>query len=684
MALVRIGVDIGGTFTDLTGWRSDDAAALHTFKVPSTPPHFERGFRDGLERMLDLLSVTDGDHVIIMHGTTVSTNTVIERSAEPVALFVTEGFRDILELQRLRLRNPIDFYSGRVEPLVRRNLVHEIPERLDSDGNVVVPLDEAAVREAVRKVRAAGLRGIAVAFLHSFQAPGHERRVEALVRDEDPEMDVCLSSAVWPRVGEYERAMNAVLNIYVKPRVKSYLDDIRDYVAGRVASVQLFVTRSNGGALGLAEAARFPIHTLLSGPASGVTATQGLVASAGHEYILSFDMGGTSTDVSLVHRGRPSVASQGTVGDFPVTLPVTEIEAIGAGGGSIVRLDGPALMVGPESAGAFPGPAAFGRGGDRPTVTDAYALCGYLNPDRFLGGTMALDPGLSERAFAPIAGLLGRDVAAAADACLSVTTSNMVNHILPFLALHGVDAQNVTLVAFGGNGALHAPLLADEIGITHVMVPPAPSVFCAYGGIVTRMTNDSVVVVHGTRLDDAVVAAQFRRLRAESEDWLGQQIDAAHLVAVDHEYWADVRYKGQSFQLPVQVHAGPGGAMPDIARITDAFHDEHLRLHAHCDRTLPVEIVELRVRIHGTLGAPATRVPVDCPERRVAPVARRDIRIAGVRHPQAPVYQRSGFVDGAAADGPCIIEQDDATILVPASYAARALSTGTIVLSRKE
>nr|UVY99738.1 hypothetical protein K4M19_00048 [Agrobacterium fabrum] len=251
-----------------------------------------------------------------------------------------------------------------------------------------------------------------------------------MINEIDPEMDVCISSEIWPRIGEYERAVNATLNAYVKPRVQAYLQEIERYVTNRLSSVRLFVTRSNGGALGLADAAKFPVHTLLSGPASGVTAAQTVSSLSKHEYLLTFDMGGTSTDVSLVRQGNPTVTSQGAVGDFPITLPVTEIEAIGAGGGSLVHLEGPAMRIGPESAGAYPGPAAFGRGGVRPTVTDAYLLCGYLNAGNFLGGAMPLDVNRAATAYDSIAGRLSVTTAEAADACLSVTTSTMVSRIL--------------------------------------------------------------------------------------------------------------------------------------------------------------------------------------------------------------------------------------------------------------
>lgn len=683
MTIVRIGVDIGGTFTDFVGWRSDGETGLKRLKVPSTPPHFEQGFRNGFEPLLEALGVSQDDEVIVMHGTTVSTNTVIERSAPPIALFVTEGFRDILELQRLRLKNPIDLFSGRATPLVPRNLVFEIEERMDADGQTLRAIDPESVRASVEAVLAQGIKAIAVVLMHSFRNPDHERELRRQILAIDPTIDVCISSEIWPRIGEYERAVNATLNAYVKPRVKDYLEAIKAYVTERLPGSRLFVTRSNGGALGLAEAVDFPVHTLLSGPASGVTAAQTIADLSRHEYMLTFDMGGTSTDVSLVRQGKPTVTSQGAVGDFPVTLPVTEIEAIGAGGGSLVSVNGPVMRIGPESAGAYPGPASFSRGGDKPTVTDAYVLCGYLNPTNFLGGAMPLDPAKASAAYEPIAAQLGLSTQEAADACLSVTTSTMVARILPYLAAHGLDPQNVTLVTFGGNGALHGPLLADEVGIGSVIVPAAPSVFCACGGAVTSLTHDVIAVMQGRELTQAVLVESFDHLREEVKSWLDAQVEPSALAQVDYEYWAEMRYKGQSFQVSVAIPPRATGGFPALIEIEALFHGEHKRLYAHNDPSAAVEIVELRVRVQGSLPAPTLEDFSETVTGETMVVERRDIRVGGKDYKAAAIYPRRYVIGGGEAVGPCVIEETDSTILVPAGYTARALSSGAISLDRR-
>lgn len=682
--MLRVGVDIGGTFTDFVAWRDEPAGApIVSLKVPSTPPHFADGFRNGFELLLADIAIDRSEPVIVMHGTTVSTNAVIERSEPPVALFVTRGFRDILELQRLRLSDPINLLGSRAAPLVERQLVFEIGERIGSRGETVQGLDRCSVERALAGARAAGVAGVAVALLHSHAEPRHEREIRDLLSTLAPELDVCLSSDVWPRIGEYERAVNALLNIYVKPRMSSYLEQVESYLAGRLDNVQLFITRSNGGAMAAREARAFPIHTLLSGPASGVTAGQLLARAEPERQFLTMDMGGTSTDISLIRAGMPIVAEGGEVGDFPLTMPVTGIEAIGAGGGSIARLDGTVLRVGPKSAGADPGPACFGKGGSAATVTDAYLLCGYLDPEKFLGGAMRIHADAAERAYAPLAQALGGDVVAAADAAIAIATSNMVASVLPYLARHGVDPEDVTLVTFGGNGALHGPLLAAEIGIPRVAVPAMPSVFCAVGGIVGELVHDTVAIVHGHAMDSEALRRGFARIEAQARAWLDRQVEADSLIAIAVEHWADMRYRGQSFQISVPLGA-EALAAATLGLAEAAFHAEHLRLHAHADPAAAVEFIELRVRIRGALSAPAWTggdvwEQVAAPE----PSARRALHIGGRGYPDCAIFERSAFKAGASVAGPCIIRQPDATILVPPGFTGQAMPRGEIVLVRE-
>ena len=685
MRMIRIGVDIGGTFTDFVVWRNGgQKSQWHSFKVPSTPPHFAAGFQNGFEKILTELAVDPQEPVVVMHGTTVSTNAVIERSQPPVALLVTQGFRDILELQRLRLIDPTNLLGTRRLPLIERHQVFEISQRMAADGSVIEPLSEESVAQAVEQVRAAGIAGIAVAFMNSYQNPAHEQQTRELIAGMAPELDICLSSDVWPRPGEYERAINALLNVYVKPNMSSYLQQIESYLVSRLRNVQLFITRSNGGAMSAREAREFPVHTLLSGPASGVTAAQLITRAAPERQYLTMDMGGTSTDISLIREGMAAVVEQTEVGEFPLTMPVTGIEAIGAGGGSIGRFDGPVFRIGPMSAGAWPGPACFGRGGTRPTVTDAYLLCGYLDADRFLGGEMTLNPDAARTAFTPLAEHMGETVTGAASAAISVATSNMVASVLPYLARHGVDPQDVTLVTFGGNGAIHGPLLAAEIGISSIIVPNAPSVFCAVGGIVAELTHDTVAIVQQGAMDTARLQQSFTALQEEARAWLARQTDPGNIETVVLEYWADVRYRGQSFQIPVKLAADTIGHITTELAV-GAFHAEHLRLHAHADPQAPVEFIELRVRIRGALATPATDAPGEmAPAVAPRPTSRRTLQIGAERFDDCPVYSRADLGAGVGVSGPCIISQNDATLLVPQHFTARVQAGGAILLTQEQ
>ncbi|MEX3963657.1 hydantoinase/oxoprolinase family protein [Paraburkholderia sp. EG286B] len=681
--MLKIGVDIGGTFTDFAAWREGGEQKVETLKVPSTPPHFAEGFKNGCEEMLKRMKPRDGEQIVVVHGTTVATNTVIERNGPPIALFTTNGFRDILELQRLRLRRAIDLLGDRVQPLVPRELVYEIPERMASDGRVRKEIDLDAVKRAAVLAKEAGVEGIAVAFLHSFRNPAHEQAARDAIIAATGIQNVSISSDIWPKIGEYERAIVAVLNTYVKPRMTAYIAEIERWLGERLPDAKLFIMQSNGGALAAAEARAMPVHTLLSGPASGVSAAQYLGVSLDERCMLTMDMGGTSTDISLIQDGEPSITGDAEVGDFPLMMPVTGIEAIGAGGGSICWIDGGVLRVGPRSSGARPGPACFGHGGTQPTVTDAYLLCGLIHPQHFLGGRMALDLAAAQAAMRPIAEALETNVVAAAEACLTVATSNMVASVLPYLARYGLDPADVTLVVYGGAGSLHGPLLAAELGIGRVLVPGMPSVFCAFGGLVAGLTHDNVKSMQGVAVDSDTTKAQFASLETSARQWLATQNVGAGLRETVLEYRAEARYRGQSFQLTVNVPA-EAAKRGDVAAMEQEFHRQHERLYAHSDPSAPVEFTEFRVRIRGMLPTPT---PAAVPSRKDhvedALVGKRDLQIAGRSELMCNVYARERLRAGDTLKGTAIIEQNDTTILVPPGYVATVDSHGNILLTKE-
>lgn len=677
--MLRIGVDIGGTFTDFCGWREGDADVI-SLKVPSTPPSFEDGFRQGFERLLERLEPKQNETALVMHGTTVSTNAVIERKGPKIAFFVTKGYRDLLELQRMGVRNPLNIFERRTRPLIDRSMVFEVDERLVRGGEVRTRIDDAGVEHLARTAADSGAVGFAVALLHSYANPEHEMRVASAIRrvvGEDAE--VSLSCEIWPRIGEYERAVVSVLNAFVQKRMSEYLGAVEEYVARRLPGSQLFVTRSNGGAMAAGEARTYPVHTLLSGPASGVTAVQYLGRALGEQNILTMDMGGTSTDISLLRGGEVLTSNGAEVGDLPVVMPVTGIEAIGAGGGSIAKIDGGVLQIGPRSAGSYPGPACFGRGGAEPTLTDAYLLAGYL-PEVLLGGEMKLERGAAEEAMVPIADQLCTDTLSAAEMCVAVASSNMVAGVLPYLARQGVDPEDLTLLVYGGAGAIQGPLLAAELGINRVLVPSTPSVFCALGGLVSELSHDVLQTIHGQEVDGNLIASKFDVLREKAVNWLERQAPPDRLVSKSFECWAEMRYVGQSFQIDVRL---PNVAVEtaDIGAMEDVFHREHERIYSRADRDAQVEFVDLRMRVRGAMSIPAPSSPTQ-PTTGDALKGARAMSFQGRVYREVKIYDRARLASDETVVGPAVIEQAEATIVVPPDFSANVGAYGAIFMTR--
>lgn len=680
--MIRVGIDIGGTFTDFAVWRGADEGytAIGSFKIPSSPPDFAEAVKEGLGRLLADGTLKADQEMLLVHGTTVGTNMVIERSGPSLALLTTAGFRDLLNLQRLRLENPLDLFSERPASLIPRELVFEVEERLWPDGSVRVSLDRDAVIAAARAAKAAHVGAIVICFLHSYQNAIHETAARQAIHEAGIDIDVVLSSEVFAQQGEYERAVVAILNAYVKATVGSYIRELERFMQDKLPAARLLIMRSNGGVMSAQESREFPVQTLLSGPAAGVTAAQFLGDLLGTDKLLTMDMGGTSTDLSLIWRGRPSITTQAMVGDFPLMMPVTGIESIGAGGGSIAAMDGTVLQVGPRSAGSRPGPACYGHGGTQPTLSDAYLLCGFLDPEMFLGGAMPLRRDLAEAAMAPLAAELGRDVESAAEACIAVGTSNMMASVLPYLARVGVDPQDLTLLLYGGAGALHGPLLATEIGIRRLIVPRTPSVFCALGGVVSDLIHDVVRSVRGTRMTIELLRKHYEELAAEATAWLDKQITPQLLAGSELGYYAEMRYQGQFFTVDVPLPRSAIDAT-DLAAADAEFRAEHVRIYNH-HSDASVDFVSLRVRVVGRLVAPGAAVlPTAAATAADAVVARRPIRLHGRRYADTPVIDRRRLSPGHTFGGPAIVEQADATILIPPGYSATVGAFGDLVMT---
>jgi N-methylhydantoinase A len=684
MARHWLGIDIGGTFTDFALFDTQTGELLG-LKVPSTPHEFAEAVRVGLARLADEHGVDLREIGTVVHGTTIAVNTLIQRSGARLGLLVTDGFRDVLELQRLRLTNPFDLHGSRPLPLIPRARVAEVRERLRADGRVDTPLDEAGVREATQQLTRAGqgVEGLVISLLHSYRDPAHERQARAIAEAAAPGLPVTASSDVWPQAREYERTALAVLDAYVQPKVRRYLEGFEQALTSRGAPATPLVTKSNGGIMPVAAARTQTVATLLSGPASGVIGAAYVAGRAGLPNVITLDVGGTSADMAVVENGRPRVSTSEHIGGVPVMMPVVGVSAIGAGGGSVAWVDDVGLpKVGPQSTGAEPGPACYGRGGKDATLTDAFLVSGFLDPDRFLGGRMRLDRSLAEAAIARFAGRLGMTPDEAAESVVRVAVSNMYAEFTKILSRAAVDPRDFALVAFGGAGPVVGALVAREVGIPAVFVPRSPGTLCALGALSADIVNDAVRTVH-TRVEPALVeAAALRRqydvLRTELAEWLQRFGAGARPASFRHA--ADMRYVGQSYEIDVPVELdwlAPGGGAP----LLTAFHRAHERAFGHADLEAPAEIVNLRMQLR----AERPRVPLEeLPAGSTTPAARTTRRIwLDGRPTEARVFDRVALGRGARLEGPAIVEQPDTTVLVPGGHVGEVDRFGNLMIRRE-
>jgi len=683
-----LGIDIGGTFTDFALFDTQPGEVLG-LKVPSTPHEFAEAVRVGLERLVDEHRIDLHEIGTIVHGTTIAVNTLIQRTGARLGLLVTEGFRDVLELQRLRLPNPFDLDGARPLPLVPRARVAEVRERLRADGSLDTPLDEASVRDGAARLTGQGVEGLVVSLLHAYRNAAHERGTKSIVEKTAPGLPVSISSEVWPQSREYERTALAVLDAYVQPKVRRYLEGFESALAARGVPATPHVTKSNGGIMPVAAARQQTVATLLSGPASGVIGAAYVAGHAGFPNVITLDVGGTSADMAVVENGRPRWSTSEHVGGVPVMMPVVGVTAIGAGGGSVAWVDEVGLpKVGPQSTGAHPGPACYGRGGKEATLTDAFLVSGFLDPERFLGGRMRLHRELAEEAIARFADPLGMTMNEAAESVVRVAVSNMYAEFTKILSRAAVDPRDFALVPFGGAGPVVGALVAREVGIPAVFVPRSPGTLCALGAISADIVNDAVRTVHlrvaatgrgADAFDGDALRAHYEQLRAELADWLARH--GAGAASATFNPAADMRYVGQSYEIEVPID--PAWLAPDGGpAVLAAFHRAHERAFGHADREAPAEIVNLRVQLR----AARPRVPL----REIAPVATqpaartaRRIWLDG-RPIEAAVFERADLGAGARLAGPAIVEQPDTTVLVPAGHAGEVDRFGNLMLRRSD
>jgi N-methylhydantoinase A len=667
----RLGVDIGGTFTDFA--LLDEASGeLKVLKVPSRAERPSAAVVDGISTLLGDGAFTAADLAVFVHGTTLGVNTIIERTGANAGLLVTSGFRDILTIARQRIADIYNFFTEIPPPLIPRQRVMEIDERTLADGSVQRAPQADGIKRAVDALLADGVQAVAVAFLHSYRNPQSEQFALEVIKREFPGLYVSLSSAVWPQMREYERTLAAVINAYAGPKMADYFDRLQGDFHELDLDVPILSTRSNGGIMSARRAAESPIETVLSGPASGVIGAAYLGKLAGAERLITLDMGGTSADVGVVE-GEARLTTASFIGDYPIILPAIDVAAIGAGGGSIAWADADGVLkVGPRSAGARPGPACYDLGGQDATVTDAYVVLGIIDPEQFLGGRMKLKPGLAERALATLGEVLGLDPGATAEAVLNVATAQMYAALVPLMARKAVDITGYSLLAYGGAGPTHAFILAQEVGISRVLIPPSPGVLCALGCLIGDVKGDFIRTVyaplphHGDQTAQlAILEERFAELEQTARGWLAEQAIPVSSVELGRE--ADMRYVGQSFEITVPL--AEGVLDDDGTLLRRAFHSAYADVYGYTDEQADLEIVNVRSGITGHTPKPHTPSAGQGADTGPAqPQAQRDVRWNG-RTARAGVFDRQQLSPGMTFEGPAIVTQYDTTVFVPSGFA---------------
>jgi N-methylhydantoinase A len=671
----RVGVDIGGTFTDLVMVRD---GRVDVTKTPSTPAAPERGVVDGLRRLREAKNLRFDAVDFLAHGTTVATNAVLEGEWADTALVTTEGFRDALEVGRQARPDIYDFQAEKPAPVVERDRRYEVPERLDERGEVLEPLEEAAVRDLADELD--DVDSVAVSLLFSFEDDSHERRVRELLRGAGVDARFSLSSETLPEIREYERTLTTALNAALKPVMDQYIGTLAAEVEERGIDAELKIMQSNGGIITAAAARDRPVNTLLSGPAAGVQGATYVAGLAGFEDVITMDMGGTSCDVSLVESGDPLVSTDVEVGDYPVNVPMIDVHTVGAGGGSIAWLDeGGALRVGPESAGADPGPVCYGRGGERPTITDAQLLLGRLDPAAFLSADLEADrDDVAAAVERHLADPLGVTVREAAQGVLDVANANMERALRVVSVERGYDPREFGLVAFGGAGPLHATRLASALEIPRVVVPRTAGVLSALGLLISDILYDYSTsrVRRWADVDPADLRSTFGAFVEEGRERLTEEDLPADRRAFERSL--DLRYEGQSFELPVSVPEGDIDA-ETMETVAERFHGRHRQRYGHAYEDEPVELVTIRLRARGVVATPDLRTGRTDGSLADAVKSTREVIFDGVAH-DTPVYDRAALPTEVAFGGPAIVEGAESTVVVRPDQTARVDDYGSIVV----
>jgi N-methylhydantoinase A len=686
----RLGVDVGGTHTDLVLLDAGTEKLL-VEKVPSTRKNPALGVLNGVAKFLDR-GVNAGEIEFFAHGTTITTNALLEMRGAKVGLLITKDYRAVQEIQnQARDGNLFDYFYSKPPPIAPQSLTKEITERSDYTGKAIAPLDREAVRQAARALRAAEVESIAVCYLFSFANPAHEEETRGIIQEEWPGIHVSLSSEVLPRIREWSRLSTTLVNAYLEPVMVGYIAHLS---AGLdklgVSTQQRFLMQSNGGVMPFtaAIAGGRTVHTLFSGPAAGAQASAHLAKAEAKQGLVTLDMGGTSADIAFIEGGVPLEITEGVIARRQVDVPALDMTTISAGGGSIAWLDGSGFLnVGPQSAGADPGPACYGRGGTRPTVTDADLVCGYLNPDYFLGGLQKLDVAASRTALTShIADLLNISVLEAAAGIRRIVDMRMADEVRVFAAKRGVDLSSYTLLPFGGAGAVHAAAVAEDLGMRRILVPPRPGAFSALGLLCTDVVHD--YIRSELQLLDVVTPQHAEAIYAQLEAKAREELHAEGMNVADARFTRelDLRYAGQGYELrtPLDGLYRDSLTADSLSAARQRFDQRHAQIHGHAAKDRPVEVVSYRVRLR-------VAVPKYQPRQEQLPMPRpineaakgeRTIYFQTGNPRQAALYERDRLEIGAGLIGPAIVEQFDATTIIPPGWSAHVDGFRNLILEK--
>ncbi|MFK0334332.1 hydantoinase/oxoprolinase family protein [Rhizobium sp. NPDC090275] len=666
---MRLGVDVGGTFTDLL-LHDDSTKRTYQAKTPSTPEDQSIGVANGVRLICEKAGISPADISLVLHGTTVATNAVLENKGARVGLLVTEGFEYTLHLAKSWTPGPLFGWivMNKPDPLASLADTRGIPERMNARGEIVRELDRARAVELIDDLCSSGIEALTISLMHSYANPVHEVMLGQIVRERYPDIPVSLSSDILPEFREYDRAITTVMNDYVRPIMKRYLSQIEKRLKAEGVTARLHIVRSDGGLMSAQAASERPVHTVLSGPAGGVTSTVMVSRRTGIGKLLAFDMGGTSTDVSVIIDGEPTISRSTEVGSFPAKVPTLDVRSVGAGGGSIAEVSEltKSLRVGPRSAGARPGPVSYARGGTEPAVSDANVVLGYL-PPVLLGGEMKLDVDNARKAVAKIGEAIGLSPEDAAQGIIDIANEVMLGALRVITVQRGLDPRDFGIVAFGGAGPLHANAMAELLGCYPVVVPANPGVLSALGFLESEFKNEFVqTFIRSTSgLDEADVWRRFRELEHKAVTWL----DEERVPAADRSlrYSLDLRYEQQGFEVAIDLDSGVLANRGSLKPVFDKFHETHERLYG-VRFHVPVELVALRVIATGAT-MPVEEAAAAAAGSGEALIETRPSYFKG-RWIDTPNYDRSKLVIGEKIAGPAIIRQyDTTTVLLPDHYA---------------